>query len=72
MEGSAHGDAIAGFRQLPCRDACGGRVRSHGSVNLGSTDARWLFYWTTPHLPETWHGVFSQETSPGTMVVVRP
>ena len=49
-----------------------GRVRSHGCVNLGSTDARWLFYWTTPHLPETWHGVFSQETSPGTMVVVRP
>ncbi len=48
-----------------------GRTRSHGCVNLGPTDARWLFYWTTPFLPETWHGVKSQEDSPGSMVVVR-
>ena len=47
-----------------------GRTRSHGCVNLGPTDARWLFYWTTPFLPETWHGVKSQEDSPGSMVVV--
>lgn len=48
-----------------------GRTRSHGCVNLGPTDARWLFNWTTPFLPETWHGVKSQEDSPGSMVVVR-
>lgn len=48
-----------------------GRTRSHGCVNLGPTDARWLFYWTTPFLPESWHGVKSQEDSPGSMVVVR-
>ncbi|MEM6295734.1 MAG: L,D-transpeptidase [Myxococcota bacterium] len=48
-----------------------GRTRSHGCVNLGPTDARWLFYWTTPFLPETWHGVKSQEDAPGSMVVVR-
>ncbi len=48
-----------------------GRTRSHGCVNLGPTDARWLFYWTTPFLPETWHGVKSQDDAPGSMVVVR-
>ncbi|MGH1341856.1 MAG: L,D-transpeptidase [Nannocystales bacterium] len=47
-----------------------GRTRSHGCVNLGPTDARWLFYWTTPFIPETWHGVKSQDDSPGSMVVV--
>ncbi len=47
-----------------------GNTRSHGCVNLGPTDARWLFYWTTPFLPQTWHGVKSQEDSPGSMVVV--
>lgn len=47
-----------------------GRTRSHGCVNLGPSDARWLFYWTTPFLPDTWHGVKSQENSPGSMVVV--
>lgn len=48
-----------------------GRVRSHGCVNLGPSDARWLFYWTTPFLPEGWHGVHAHEGSPGTLVIVR-
>jgi hypothetical protein len=48
-----------------------GRVRSHGCVNLGPADARWLFFWTTPFLPEGWHGVHAHEGSPGTTVVVR-
>ncbi|MEM6993096.1 MAG: L,D-transpeptidase family protein [Myxococcota bacterium] len=47
-----------------------GRRRSHGCVNLGPTDARWLFNWTTPVLPEGWHGVKASETALGTMVVV--
>jgi hypothetical protein len=47
-----------------------GRVRSHGCVNLGPTDARWLFYWAPPFLPEGWHGVHAHEGSPGTTVVV--
>jgi hypothetical protein len=48
-----------------------GRVRSHGCVNLGPTDARWLFQWTTPFLPEGWHGVHAHEGSPGSTVIVR-
>jgi hypothetical protein len=48
-----------------------GRVRSHGCVNLGPADARWLFYWTTPFLPEGWHGVHAHEGSAGTTVIVR-
>ena len=34
-------------------------------------DARWLFGWTTPFLPEGWHGVHAHEGSPGTTVIVR-
>ncbi len=48
-----------------------GRRRSHGCVNLGPSDARWLFFWTTPFLPEGWHGVHSTDESPGTTVIVR-
>lgn len=48
-----------------------GRTRSHGCVNLGPTDARWLFFWTTPFVPEEWHGASAHEGSPGSMVVVR-
>ncbi|PCC71061.1 L,D-transpeptidase catalytic domain [Nannocystis exedens] len=48
-----------------------GTVRSHGCVNLGPSDARWLFHWTTPLLPEGWHGVNATDESPGSTVVVR-
>ena len=48
-----------------------GRVRSHGCVNLSPEDAHWLFDWTTPFLPEGWHGVRAHDGSPGTTVVVR-
>ena len=49
-----------------------GNVRSHGCVNLGPSDARWLFFWTTPFLPDGWHGVHATDESPGTTVIVRP
>ncbi len=47
-----------------------GHERSHGCVNLAPSDARALFGWTEPRLPEGWHGVKSTEMKPGTMVVV--
>jgi hypothetical protein len=47
-----------------------GHVRSHGCVNLGPTDARWLFNFAAPFLPEGWHGISAHEGSPGTLVVV--
>jgi hypothetical protein len=36
-----------------------GHPRSHGCVNLAPRDARWLFFWTLPELPSTWHGVLA-------------
>lgn len=47
-----------------------GERRSHGCVNLGPTDARWLFFWTTPFVPDGWHGVNAHDGAPGSMVVV--
>lgn len=47
-----------------------GRVRSHGCVNLAPADARWLFQWSTPNLPASWHGVFATRRAPGTFVYV--
>jgi hypothetical protein len=48
-----------------------GAVRSHGCVNLGPSDARWLFQWSTPFLPDGWHGVNATDDSPGSTVIVR-
>jgi hypothetical protein len=47
-----------------------GQVRSHGCVNLAPADARWLFSWSTPTLPASWHGVFADRHRPGTWVVI--
>ncbi len=47
-----------------------GRVRSHGCVNLAPADARWLFQWSTPTLPASWHGIFSDRERAGTFVYI--
>ncbi|MBI4703012.1 MAG: L,D-transpeptidase [Deltaproteobacteria bacterium] len=36
-----------------------GRPKSHGCVNLPPADARWLFGWTDPVMPEGWYAVTS-------------
>jgi hypothetical protein len=49
-----------------------GRPRSHGCVNLSPVDARRVFMWTEPPLPEGWHAVKSGRTmGAGTWVRVR-
>ena len=47
-----------------------GRTKSHGCVNLSPEDARRIFGWTEPQLPEGWHGVVATEEKQGTRVVV--
>lgn len=47
-----------------------GGQRSHGCVNLAPDDARSLFWWSDPPLPEGWHGVFATEGRPGTRIVI--
>ena len=49
-----------------------GRPRSHGCINLAPEDARFLFDWLDPALPEGWYGVSSYAKARGTTVLVRP
>lgn len=32
-----------------------GTPRSHGCTNVAPEDARWLFHWTKPEIPDRWH-----------------
>ncbi|MBI3205750.1 MAG: L,D-transpeptidase [Myxococcales bacterium] len=49
-----------------------GEPKSGGCVNLSVRDAKWLFDWTEPRVPETWHSVRSGDArGPGTWVRVR-
>ena len=47
-----------------------GHKQSHGCVNLSPADARAIFDWTEPRLPEGWHGVNATTDHPGTRVVI--
>jgi hypothetical protein len=47
-----------------------GTPRSHGCVNLSPIDAAWLFAWTTPEVPPTWHAALSLKK--GTLVHIHP
>ena len=47
-----------------------GFTRSHGCVNMAPLDAKWLFGWTTPYVPENASVVKSNETQVGTWVWV--
>jgi hypothetical protein len=51
-------------------DAWGEKV-SLGCVNVAPIDARWLFLWAEPSIPEGWHGMtVTTETGAATVVVV--
>ena len=47
-----------------------GQPRSHGCVNLSPRDARWLFEWSDPAVPQSWHGAMSLRD--GTLVSIHP
>jgi hypothetical protein len=47
-----------------------GHVQSHGCVNLAPADAKMIFAWTDPPVPEGWHGSVSSSERPGTWVNV--
>jgi lipoprotein-anchoring transpeptidase ErfK/SrfK len=47
-----------------------GRTKSHGCINLAPKDAKALFGWTEPRMPDGWHGVWSGAQNPGTRIVV--
>jgi lipoprotein-anchoring transpeptidase ErfK/SrfK len=49
-----------------------GTPRSHGCVNLSPIDARVVFRWTDPPLPDGWHGInVGSDMGEGTLVVIR-
>ena len=42
-----------------------GHVHSHGCVNLAPLDARWLYAFTSPHLPVGWTAVYPTKNAAG-------
>lgn len=47
-----------------------GTPQSHGCINLSPKDARFLFNWTDPPVPQGWHGSFSLHS--GTLIQITP
>ena len=47
-----------------------GNPKSHGCINLSPADARFLFNWTDPKLPEKWHGIAVTGKQKGTRVFI--
>jgi lipoprotein-anchoring transpeptidase ErfK/SrfK len=45
-----------------------GKARSHGCINLAPIDAAWLFEWTEPRVPPSWHGALNHNH--GTLVYI--
>ncbi|HEY3500408.1 MAG TPA: L,D-transpeptidase [Polyangiaceae bacterium] len=49
-----------------------GDAASAGCVNLSPADARWLFEFSEPRLPEGWHAVRKVPAEASTRVILRP
>lgn len=48
-----------------------GRPASHGCINLAPEDARWLFDWTSPEVPLSWHAAYPRPGEKGTWLNIR-
>jgi lipoprotein-anchoring transpeptidase ErfK/SrfK len=50
-----------------------GRSRSHGCINLSPIDARYVFFWSSPTVPEHWHAAYAGgPLENGTTVSIHP
>jgi hypothetical protein len=50
-----------------------GRARSHGCVNLSPIDARRVFFWADPPVPDHWHAAYGGAAlGNGTLVNIHP
>lgn len=50
-----------------------GRARSHGCVNLSPIDARYVFRWSSPDVPEHWHSANANAVfEAGTLINIHP
>jgi lipoprotein-anchoring transpeptidase ErfK/SrfK len=47
-----------------------GHKMSHGCVNLSPLDAKHVFLWSSPSLPQGWHGAWATKDDPGTVIVI--
>jgi len=47
-----------------------GHPQSHGCVNLSAADAKWLFRWAGPTLPDGWYGMLATPADPGARIVI--
>lgn len=48
-----------------------GSKRSHGCINLAPIDARHVFEWSLPHVPEHWHGAYAASEGFGAGTTLR-
>ncbi|HTJ82267.1 MAG TPA: L,D-transpeptidase [Polyangiaceae bacterium] len=49
-----------------------GERKSAGCVNLSPRDAKWLFDWSEPNVPNEWHAKRTAGGEPATLVVIHP
>jgi hypothetical protein len=49
-----------------------GERKSAGCVNLSPEDAKWLFDWSEPRVPDEWHAKRTVGADPATLVVIHP
>lgn len=49
-----------------------GDRKSAGCVNLSPMDAKWLFDWSEPRVPEGWHAMTARAGDGATIVVIHP
>lgn len=47
-----------------------GHPMSHGCVNMRTSDAETLFYWTSPPVAEGQHTIYPTKENPGTRIVI--